>query len=703
MSQTILSTAAAGARELGLVGTRQLHAVQMIDIGRLTYHVVPFVPGTFVAISGRGPKDDSNETGKTTFLAATSLLLGDSEWRLRSGGQHAATLLFNPHAVGAAEHLADPADHGYVIGLFAQAGEPPTDPLSVWILINRASPYLEIKAELGQTFVDSDDVRPAPLAADDHWLQMNHLGSGRAFGASSFVDGLYGNAPRCIAHLTKRGDLPSGVSLLNSNAGSFTREQIGDALVVLASRQDMLDEDRSQRGHLGEVERQLAQRRGEADERERAYERQLAELDGRDHARQRLSTAEHDWKTHDARRYLDGLDAAAAKETEHAAAHENLQELEIAVSEAASAVAAINDDQALRERHAAARSALAEADQHYLTTLERHAKRDQAVSTSRETLRDLHAKAANWPGPDTEQTEAAEHAAREALRGAEHHLSVAAAAAEAARDLLTRAQQGRADATTTLETLERAGISAHGLLDAVTLDPATEPSLEPLLWPYRDAVVIVDDDLDAALEALTPHPWAMVIAGPPDHAAPTAVSSFPPGAGRFLTALKGRAQPESNPDRASDTALGVTVISGSIPLAGRNARISAASAALAKAEAELAVATTARQESALNSDARAEDHLRATAVAEARLLAETLSEQEHNLDQARASRTSAEQQRGTATELERELAVQLAGLDAARRERRPTSRTPKKHSGTGSMTLKRSRSNCERSKTPPGL
>src|SRR5207244_3842650 len=150
---------------------------------------------------------------------------------------------------GAAEHLADAAEHGYIIGLFAAPGEPLSDPLSVWLRINRSSPYIEVKAHYGESFVNPDGQRPVELAADDQWAQLTQV-SRRPLGASTFVEALYGNAPRCIAHLTKRGDLPAGVSLLNTNAGAFTREQIGAALVSLAGRQDILDDDRSLRSDL---------------------------------------------------------------------------------------------------------------------------------------------------------------------------------------------------------------------------------------------------------------------------------------------------------------------------------------------------------------------------------------------------------------------------------------------------------------------
>jgi hypothetical protein len=666
VTQIAISTAAAGARDLGLVGARQLHAVQLLDIGRLTYHVVPFVPGTFVAISGRGPRGDSNETGKTTFLAATSLLLGDAEWRLRSGGQHAATLLFNPHAVGAAEHLADPADHGYIIGLFAQAGEPPTDPLSIWLRINRASPYLELKAQFGQTFVDPDGARPAPLEADDLWAQMTHLGGARPLGASSFVEALYGNTPRCIAHLTKRGDLPSGVSLLNTNAGSFNREQIGAALVALASRQDILDDDRSQRGELEEAERRLHQRTSDATEREREYERQLSELDGRDHARQLLTTAQRDWESHDAHRFVAALDARTAKQDEQGSALKHKGELEQAVDAAASAVAAISDDQALRKRHADAVAILAESDQRYEATVELQLSAEQTVTSLRNRLRDLRAQASHWQGPSPEQTEPAERDARANLTAAEQRAAILGAAVESAQDLLARAREGRGDATAALDTLRSAGITAQSLLDAVTIEPSEGPTLEPLLWPYRDAVVIADDHLASAIEALADQHWAMLISGPGEHPVPTGITAYPEGAGHFLTQLAARASLATSPNRASDTELGVTVIGASTALAGRHARIRAATRRLEEAEAAHATADGACQAAVLTADARSDDHQRATAAAEALTVEEQLTTREQELDRARNSRAAATTSRDAAQAAAREIAVQVAGLDAAR-------------------------------------
>src|ERR1700722_12464270 len=115
------------AGERGIVGDRHLVAVQTSDISRLTTHPVAVTPCKFVAVTGRGPKGDSNGSGKTSFLAAVSLLLGDPEWRLAGGAKAPTALLFNVSAIGGiatgGEHY-ESAGHGYVIGVFAHPDRP---------------------------------------------------------------------------------------------------------------------------------------------------------------------------------------------------------------------------------------------------------------------------------------------------------------------------------------------------------------------------------------------------------------------------------------------------------------------------------------------------------------------------------------------------------------------------------------------------
>src|ERR1035437_10753279 len=90
----------APAERLGLIGSRQLIAVQTMDIARLTAHPVALIPETFIAVTGMGPTD-SNESGKTSFLSAVALLLGDPEWRVSgTGAASVEALLFEPVTAG---------------------------------------------------------------------------------------------------------------------------------------------------------------------------------------------------------------------------------------------------------------------------------------------------------------------------------------------------------------------------------------------------------------------------------------------------------------------------------------------------------------------------------------------------------------------------------------------------------------------------
>src|SRR5215471_1463607 len=106
----------APAERLGLIGSRQLIAVQTLDIARLTAHPVCLIPATFIAVTGMGPVD-SNESGKTSFLSAVALLLGDPEWRVSGTGvSSVAALLFEPITAGITTGTPA-ATEGYIVGV----------------------------------------------------------------------------------------------------------------------------------------------------------------------------------------------------------------------------------------------------------------------------------------------------------------------------------------------------------------------------------------------------------------------------------------------------------------------------------------------------------------------------------------------------------------------------------------------------------
>lgn len=663
MTQTTMATAAAGRQDLGLLGSRQLHAVQLISIGRLTPHVIPFVPGTFVAISGRGPKGDSNESSKTTALAATSLLLGDSEWKLRgAGGQYATGLLYNPPGL---EHLAHAAEHGYVIGLFAQPGEPPTDLLTVWLRINRRSPYIEVKVQSGDGLLAFDDGQLVPALADEHWRAMNHIGNGSGLGAR-FAETLYGTSPRCIAHLTKRGDLKTRTaSLLNAAAGGFGPEEIGDELVRLAGRQDILEDDLAQRSELDEVSRLLAERQQEVVERERQYERQLSELDNRDSARRLLHSAQFEWASHDARRLVDLLDARGEKQTASDTELDRRSSLDEQLAAAQTAIAQLADDTELRRRHGKAVEELGLAQAAHETAKDALRAARAETETRREQVLALRAEADGWTGDPAAAEQAAERAAAH-VADRERELAVAEADLRRAQEALRQAEQGRGDAATALDRLDAAGVPAVGLLDGVELEFVGRREIEPLMWSYRDAVVVEQAYADAALAALADEPWATVISGPADAELPSGVSACPPGARQFLHTLAGRSHAHDNPARVSDPELSLTVLSGSEALTGRDARVRASRARVDKAKTALDDAIGGRDRAALVAGDANDDLRRARAAAVLPEADEALRLSEERIGTTTETLTGAESQLASAKKAERDLDVVLIGLDAER-------------------------------------
>src|SRR3954452_1590096 len=122
-----------------ILGSKVLLGVQVVDLSRLSTHPIPMVGQGLVTVAGQGPVD-SNGAGKSSFIAALSLLHADDQWRLAGGAPGAAELLFTAE-LAAQENRWSSADRGYVIGVFADpaAGTPEelaASTLSVWLRIN---------------------------------------------------------------------------------------------------------------------------------------------------------------------------------------------------------------------------------------------------------------------------------------------------------------------------------------------------------------------------------------------------------------------------------------------------------------------------------------------------------------------------------------------------------------------------------------
>ena len=253
---TTFTAGADSNAEIGIIGNRHLVALQTIDIARLTTHPVPLVPGTFIAVSGQGPKGDSNGSGKTSFLAAISLLLGDAQWRLEANGSQAAPkLLFSLPSAGLDKDSGySSADCGYVIGVFAEKENPVETALTVWVRISSTPQYLRVRWTHGLHVAEGDTDAERYEQADALWqaLPKDH-----EIGPKHLRTKLYGTAPKGIAYVdtSMRKSAPS---LLSQQMTEMTPDQIGVALIELTGRQGLLETEEEQRALLATHQADLA-------------------------------------------------------------------------------------------------------------------------------------------------------------------------------------------------------------------------------------------------------------------------------------------------------------------------------------------------------------------------------------------------------------------------------------------------------------
>jgi hypothetical protein len=580
---TTTTQAGEQATTRGVVGNRRLVAVQTFDIARLTSHPVPIEAGTFVAVSGVGPKGDSNGSGKTSFLAALALLLADPQWRLTTtGGKDASGLLFQPGAAGLDPSQQYPAaSHGYVVGVFADpvAEDPASGALTVWVRVATSSPYVEARWSTGLFLPDADAAGERELQADQLWSMLR----ANKASARQMQTTLYGNAPRCMTYLdtTLR---PAVASLLSQQMTEMSPERIGESLLALCGLTAEMEAEAEQRSELARHQRELA----DAEQADlRLTTEEDAELEGvlaREKARAKLAEGRRFWKLHCARGLIEVVD-------EDDAWAERVDELKAAVesakndlTEARTELGRLGDDGALataeQEARGAKERAEAELAQRQLDL--GIAKNDRAgISSHRPTLL---AATAGWTGIGSTDARAAhaealrrQAAADAEVRGAERDVADA-------EQVLADVAQGRAgDAGQVLALLDQAGVAAVGLLDTVTLDDAARGDWEPRLWPLHDAVVIAPADAAAAARvAIAGTQLVVADAAFESDSEPSLPDGVQTGVplGRLFAALQERYAFQADPSRVVDDELQHVVV-GDFPavLTGRDARIEAAETA----------------------------------------------------------------------------------------------------------------------------
>lgn len=585
--------------DLGIVADRHLVAIQTFDISRLTTHPVEIVPDTLVAVSGIGPDGDSNGSGKTSFQAAVSVLLGDPQWRLETnGGSFARELLFRPDAAGlSAAEKATPAPQGYIVGVFANPESPLDSALTVWVKISSTAPYLQARHTPGLHVADADSDEERVTQADTLWQQLPR---DQTISARNLARTLYGEAPRCLSYLDT-SMRPSAPSLLSQEMTKMRPDEIGMALIALSGLSGQLEEENKARNKRIEIQA----KHGEAvekDKEERVKENaQLAAIDARDAARGLLSGAGEKWHLYAAWQYRDALDREReAAETVGVLAL-RLQEAAGAVATVRQALARLGDGSDLVVRESESRSAFTRADK-----ILENLNRDHAIAEAQKGER---TKEKNRLRPDTEhwdhrtpaETAIALDVAVAARADARAAANSADGAVGAAVTALANARQGRGGMAGSLveRLLARPEIpAAAAFADIIDVDDDARPRWEPMLHALRDAVVVPRSAVEQARIALAGDPGAQVIVADSLNPAEPLISAngirYPSGLGPLVHALQERFVQRYAPTRGDDDALGLSVLGDfPEPQVGRDSLIRRAERELVAAEATRSAAASA--------------------------------------------------------------------------------------------------------------
>lgn len=597
-----------------VVGSRELVALQTFDIARLTTHAVPIIPGTFIAVSGVGPKGDSNGSGKTSFLAAITVLLADPQWRLDvNGGQLAAGLLFKPDAAGLEASRVSPAPHGYIIGVFAA----PTDPsgveiplLTIWVRLSTTSPYVLARWDTGLHVADADTDDLRYEQADTIW---NSMPSAQRCSARALQSTLYGDTPRCMAYLDTTLRRTSA-SLLSQQMTEMTPEAIGQSLIDLAGLRPTLEEEQLQRNALAEQQRALSEALTSHERRLREEKIELAAVASRGAARLALARGALMWRLHFARRYVEVVPEHESRTGAVHEASEHVGDARADLVDAQEAHRFLADRRDLPEADRSARESWEDAK-----SASGRSEQERAVLASRRSeiaarRPGLVSATEGWDGTSAAQAEQVAEDARKAASDARAWKFPAQEAADAARESLRQAEAGRPlDVVEALTALGAASIPAVALADTLSVEEPARFWWEPIIRPWLSAVVVAPDDVDRASTAVSHLAGTILVAadrplrasfelGTGGEPIPAGLTAEVPLA-RFLTALAARHDNRSDPPRTIDTMAGITVVGGfETAIAGREARITAAEAAVIEAEARVEEADRSVRRAELNED-----------------------------------------------------------------------------------------------------
>lgn len=507
-----------------ILGSKVLLGVQVVDLSRLSTHPIPMVGQGLVTVAGQGPTD-SNGAGKSSWIAALSLLHADDQWRLTSGAPGAAELLFTAEAAGQEGNWSN-VDRGYIVGVFSDPeltdlAEIEAAAITVWIRINRKASYLDLRWKNGLHVPYGVTEAERAAGADALWAALPHSNGRTDFHANKLSAVLYGGQVRCVSFLSTSVRSSPTANLLAEPLNELGPARIFNAIATLTGLDHELEQEQTHRS--AEHTQREATKQATADLQR--WEQEMAAVEAgilqRAAARAALTNARESWQARCARHLVDG--DARNREIVH-----ELAELDVRVAEQEARREAVdgeieafgNEETLLRDVQLTRQERdqldardreLDLAQRSVREQLERHGQEHRKLLEAGRSAdgRDLAAAA-------EEQDEA--RAVLEEHIGRDH---AARSAVDHATAELREAESGQTVAAPQQQVLENAGIECGALTDITELAAGDRAEWEPRLAPYREAVVIGAEDAALAAAALADagYPGSLLIlANRPDPA-----------------------------------------------------------------------------------------------------------------------------------------------------------------------------------------
>jgi hypothetical protein len=549
-------------------------------------HPIPISAASLIAVAGQGPKD-SNGAGKSSLIGSASFIHADDQWRFNSGATSALDLLFTAEDAGQEGRWSD-AKHGYIIGVFADPAahtvpELQESAVTVWIRIDREhSPHVVfrwadgLKLPMGRSEADREK------SADETWATLVKRGRRRNdLSAREMPRVLFGDHVRCVSFLSTSVRASATANLLAQPLNDLAAHRIFSAIAALTGLDREIEQERVGRIREHEEQRKVARAEellAEWEDHARAIE---ASIDDRDEARAAVLEAERSWrarvavavtKAYEEKQSLDFTIDRLADEI--AEKKEKIREISAQVNEVS------NDDEFQQKQR------LIMETHRGLSGRERYleselARRDDRIEqdlkkadTLQEVARDADGREEKAALGELETAVAAQQDALKACGVAESRVAAAAVR-------LRSAETGEDLAQQELQLLSSAGIEAVAVADAVGVSDPQRARWEPILAPYRQAVVVSVENLDAAVRALAGEPGSVVVPARP--AKGRKPKDLPESTDRrfdisgFLVALAGQFELSGDPERVTDGSSGAVIVGGfAEPMTGRAQRIARA-------------------------------------------------------------------------------------------------------------------------------